>query len=72
MKNECLKTRDINSPYEIWTNYNGWEWKVLKKYQVDDNKPYARWFCSVTSPFVSNEMGDCYVEDIKNNAFKVE
>jgi hypothetical protein len=72
MKNECLKTRPVTNPYEIWKNNSGWTWKVLKKYQADDNKPYGRWFCWVSSPFMpSGEMGDVYVREIKSKAFKV-
>lgn len=68
MKNPCGKTRKANDPYEIWTG-NGWEWHVLKKWQIDDAKPYARWFCLVKSPFVPDgEMGDVYVSEIKQQA----
>lgn len=73
-KNPCAKMRDKNNPYEIWKTSNGtWEWRVLKKWQVDDNKPYARWFCAVKSPFThgSYDLGDVYVKDIKSNAIKV-
>ncbi len=70
-KNECLKTRDKNNPYEVWKSLDGWTWAVLKKYQIDDNKPYARWFCFVTSPFCPyGELGDTYVRDIKSQATK--
>jgi len=31
-KNECGKMRDKDNPYEIWKG-NGFEWRVLKKYQ---------------------------------------
>jgi len=74
MKNLCLKERKIEDPYEIWRNSSGWEWRVLKKWQADDNKPYARWFCAVKSPFTfgSYDLGDVYVSEIKNNAVKVE
>ena len=70
MKNLCGKTRDLNKPYEIWSNAQGWEWRVLKKYQADDNKPYARWFCAVKSPFTYGEYeyGDVYVSEIKESA----
>lgn len=70
-KNLCAKTRKVNKPYEIWTSADGsWKWLVLKKWQVDDNKPYARWFCAVQSPFTGAhyDMGDCYVKDIKSVA----
>jgi hypothetical protein len=66
-KNECAKTRPQDNPYEVWQSWDGWEWRVLKKYQIDDNKPFARWFCAVKSPYTfgSYELGDCYVKDVK-------
>ena len=33
VKNECGKTRKTDNPYEIWRGENGFEWRVLKKYQ---------------------------------------
>ena len=64
-KYPCGKTRPAGKPYEIWQG-NGWEWNVLKKYSLDDAKPYARWFCLVKSPIVpEGELGDVYVADIK-------
>ena len=74
-KNLCAKTRDIDNPYEVWQSYDGtWEWKVLKKWQINDDKPYARWFCAVKSPFTHGEydMGDVYVSEIKRYARKVQ
>jgi hypothetical protein len=85
MPNPYAKTRPESNPYEIWrscphypicpvdnSNISGgdWEWHVLKKWQIDDNKPYARWFCIVKSPytFPGYDMGDTYVSDIKNYA----
>jgi hypothetical protein len=73
-KNKCNKERNKDKPYEIWKSPDGsWEWRVLKKWQSDDNKPYARWFCAVKSPFTfgSFDIGDVYVKDIKENAIKV-
>jgi len=78
MKNECAKTRPHENPYEIWVGFGpmeGWEWRVLKKWQnpeKEKDNPYARWFCSVTSPMMpadkdgttSYEMGDTYVKDV--------
>jgi len=70
-KNLCGKTRPKNKPYEVWTN-GSWTWAVLKKWQIDDNKPYARWFCFVTSPYCPcGELGDVYVSEIKEQAYKV-
>lgn len=71
-KNECAKTRPTDNPYEVWTN-GSWTWKVLKKWQADDNKPYARWFCQVISPFTGplGDMGDCYVNDIISTAHRI-
>jgi len=72
IKNKYGKTRKVNNPYEIWGNspfLPDWEWHVLKKWQIDDNKPYARWFCLVKSPIVpEGECGDVYVSEIKNEA----
>lgn len=73
--NPFAKTRKIDDPYEVWTSRDGsWEWRVLKKWQVDDNKPYARWFCAVKSPhtYGGYDMGDVYVADIKKHAIKVK
>lgn len=72
--NKCLKERKVENPYEVWKTTDGsWEWKVLKKWQADDDKPFARWFCAVSSPYTAGgfEYGDVYVSDIKENAFKV-
>lgn len=76
MKNECGKTRPKDNPYEIWRSFDGsWEWRVLKKWQTPEKEAgnqYARWFCSVTSPFCPHgEMGDVYVAEIKSQATKV-
>ncbi len=73
MKNHALKQRLQDKPYEIWVSRDmlpgQWEWHVLKKWQTDDDKSYARWFCLVKSPFVpEGEMGDVYVKDIKETA----
>ncbi len=69
-KNPCGKMREPDNPYEIWESADGtWKWYVLKKWQIDDDKPYARWFCLVKTPFVpEGEMRDVYVAEIKNNA----
>jgi hypothetical protein len=76
-KNLCLKTRPKDQPYEVWKGgmmgEDGWTWNVLKKWQVDDEKPFARWFCFVTSPFCpEGEYGDVYVKDIESCAVKVQ
>jgi len=66
MKNLCGKRRSIDNPYEIWQSEDGtWTWKVLKKYQANDNALYARWYCFVTSPYCPDgEYGDEYVATI--------
>ena len=69
VKNLCAKTRTKDNPYEVWESADGtWRWLVLKKWQVHDDAPYARWFCYVTSPFCDGEFGDCYVTDVTSNA----
>ena len=73
VRNLCAKTRPKDKPYEVWQSPDGsWTWNVLKKWQVDDNKPFARWFCFVTSPFCpEGEYGDTYVRDIQAQARRV-
>ena len=73
MKNPCGKTRPESQPYEIWQSFDGsWTWNVLKKWQVDDNKPFARWFCNVVSPICPyGELGDVYVQDITSQARRI-
>lgn len=74
MKN--LKAKTVKQPYEqnayeVW-QAGDWTWYVLKKWQTDDNKPYARWFCLVKTPTVPNgELGDTYVSDIKSVAQRI-
>lgn len=66
-KNLWSKTRPVDNPYAIFKS-GGWTWKVLKAYQTpekENTNPYARWFCSVSSPFCpSGELGDVYVADV--------
>jgi hypothetical protein len=73
MKNLCVRTVKKEQAYEVWQSFDGsWKWHCLKKWQADDEKPYARWFCLVESPFVPHgEMGDVYVAEIKRNAVRV-
>lgn len=71
----CGKTVKVDNPYEIWENKQaGWEWRVLKKWQIDDDKPYARWFVAVKSPYTYGnwEYGDEYVAEIKKYAVRVK
>lgn len=73
-KNTALKMRSIDNPYEIWKSPDGnFETRILKKWQQDDNKPYARWYTATKSPatFGSWEYGDMYVKDIKQSMKKV-
>lgn len=72
-KNLQAKERKPNDPYEVWADKSsGWEWHVLKKWQANDDKPYARWYCLVKSPFVPDgEIGDVYVSEIKQYATKL-
>jgi hypothetical protein len=68
-KNLCGKSRKVDAPYAVFRSEDGWEWKVLKTYQAPEEEslnPYARWFCSVSSPFTHGgyDMGDVYVRDV--------
>ena len=67
------KTRAQEKPYAIYTNSQGWEWRVLKTYKhssAELNDPYARWFVAATSPMMQGggyETGDTYAQEIKKN-----
>lgn len=73
MKNLQAKTRPASDPYDIYQSFDGtWTWNVLKKWQADDDKPFARWFCNVVTPIVpEGELGDVYVTDIKRHARRI-
>jgi hypothetical protein len=71
-KNLCGKMVKRANAYEVW-QAGDWTWYVLKKWQADDNKPYARWFCDVVTPICPDgEMGDVYVSEIKGNAIRIK
>jgi len=72
-KNLCAKTRPASDPYEVWVA-GDWTWYVLKKWQADDEKPYARWFCKVVTPMTGDagDLGDVYVSEIKRYARRVK
>ena len=67
-KNPFGKTADKNKPYAVYST-GDFLWKVLKTYKVADNEqndPYARWFCFVTSSLCpEGEYGDTYALDVK-------
>lgn len=73
-KNLCGKTVTRDNAYEVWQLPDGsWTWYVLKKWQADDDKDLARWFCEVVSPFSPNgELGDVYVSEIKGCAHRID
>jgi hypothetical protein len=74
LKNPAAKTVDREHAYEVWQSHDGsWTWYVLKKWQADDDKKFARWFCDVVTPMVpEGEMGDVYVSEIKANARRIK
>jgi len=73
MKNLCGKTRKRDEAYEVWQSRDGsWTWYVLKKWQADDRKPYARWFCDVVTPMCPRgEMGDVYASEVMAQAKRI-
>lgn len=72
-KNLCAKTVKRENAYEVW-QAGDWTWYVLKKWQADDDKPGARWFCEVVTPmtYPGSDIGDVYVAEIKKNARRVK
>jgi len=72
MKNVCGKTVKRDQAYEVW-QAGDWTWYVLKKYQADDRKPYARWFCDVVTPMCPHgELGDVYAAEVMNAAVRIK
>jgi hypothetical protein len=51
----------------------GWTWDVLRSYQGDNGKEFARWFTEVRSPYTmgSGDLGDTYVAEIVANGVLV-
>lgn len=73
MANPMGKSRKVDNPYMTFV-YGDWEWRVLKSYQADNAKPYARAFMAVRSPYTfgSWEYGDTYWSDIPEYAERVQ
>ena len=49
-KNTCAKRVTPENAYEVW-QYGQQLFYVLKKYQANDEAPYARWLCATTNPY---------------------
>lgn len=70
--NTAAKLVEPAQAYEYWAAVD-WVWAVLKKWQADDNKPYARWHCKVYTRYVpEGELGDTYVAEIKRQATPID
>lgn len=68
-KNRMLKEVKDGAPYAVFQSLDGWTWNVLKVWQADSTKPYARWLCKVVTPMSpTGDWGDVYVSDIVQNA----
>jgi hypothetical protein len=59
------KSRDLDDPYMVFV-LGDWEWRVLSVSHKWQDKPAARWFCAVRSPYTfgSFDFGDTYVHDV--------
>lgn len=78
---EGRKETSVDNPYEVWTNnpyhndvVSTWTWRVLKKWQKNDDQENARWFVAVKSPLTHSwfECGDEYVSNIKDQAVRID
>ena len=70
MRTPFGKTRRLDNPYAIYTNSQGWEWRILKTYQHPDKEKsnqYARWYVAARSPLTDGswEYGDTYATEIQ-------
>jgi hypothetical protein len=59
MKNQMGKMRKEDQPYMIFEGGPFGDSKVLKSWQGDDAKPYARWFMAI-----NGDLGDTYVSEV--------
>jgi len=70
VKNLAGKSRKLSkgeAPYEVWLR-GAWRFLVIKKNQVDDDKPYAIWNVGCVTPMERDMAGhDTYVSDIKGS-----
>lgn len=68
-ENKCFEIRDKLDPYETWKGFgvfSGWEWNVLKKYQIDDMAPSAKYKCFIKNGISPDgEISDVPVWEIK-------
>ena len=66
-KNKFGKSRKPSNPYAVYADpRTGWTWKVLKTYKhvsSEAKDPYARWYMATTSPWVTDELGDGYAAE---------
>ena len=57
------RSRPPTDPYIVTEDPRiGWHWSILKTYQADGSKPYARAFCRVRGD--EDELDDGYVSEI--------
>jgi hypothetical protein len=61
--NRMGKSREPGNAYVVLTDpRSGWTYEVLKSYQLDGGKRFARVFANVHGSWT--EMGDVYVADL--------
>lgn len=58
------RTKLTDQPYiELEGVGDGWKYHVLKTYQADGSKPYARAYCEVWG--TNHEVGDVYIDSLR-------
>lgn len=70
MKNRAAKTRTLDNPYAHWHDLlTGTEYWLLKSWQANNSKDYARWFVAAKSDatFGSVDMGDEYCVNLQRS-----
>jgi len=61
--NPMGKSRKPGDAYIVTTDpRTGWTYEILKTYQLDGSKPYARAFCNVHG--FATDIGDVYIAEI--------
>lgn len=67
------KRRDKDQPYVTVVASGAWEWRILKDYE-NPNKPFARVYTAVKSPFTMGgfDIGDTYWADIRGRITQLD
>ena len=70
MANPYAKRRTVYLAYATYVQ-GSWTWQILKLHQSPEKaktNEYATAYMAVSSPYVTNELGDVYLDSIPRDA----